>query len=124
MSVDPFILYIEDDRPLLELIQYALELSGYTVIGASNGGIGLELMRKSKPDLLLLDLMMESELNGWDVYEVMKNDEELADVPIIVITAKIPGDGRVIVEGLPPVEDYITERFDVEGLLRAIKNFV
>ena len=120
MTTEPYILYIEDERPVFELVRQALKLAGFQVIGAENGRRGLELMRQRRPDLLLLDLMMP-EFNGWDVYSAMKEDETLADVPVIVVTAKIPQRDRILVEGLPPVDDYITKPFDVDLLLARIK---
>lgn len=123
MTADPLILYIEDERPIMELVRQALKLSGYHVLGAYTGQQGLDLMRKQKPNLLLLDLMMP-DFNGWDVYRAMKTDEALADIPVIVVTAKIPERNRVIVDDLPPVEDYITKPFDVEHLIRAVQAYV
>lgn len=123
MTTEPYILYIEDERPVFELVRQALKLANLQVIGAENGRRGLELMRQRKPDLLLLDLMMP-EFNGWDVYSAMKEDETLADIPVIVVTAKIPQRDRILVEGLPPVDDYITKPFDVEQLIRSVQTFL
>ena len=123
MTQKPFILYIDDERPTLDLIAQALKLVGLEVMGVSSGEEGLALMREHKPDLVLLDLMMPH-MSGWDVYEAIKTDQNLADVPVIVITAKVPRQDRIIVEGLPPVDDYITKPFDVKRLIRSIKEFV
>jgi len=123
MADKPYILYIEDERPMLELVREALKLAGYTVEGALSGEQGLALMRQRKPDLLLLDLMMPG-LNGWDVYREMKSDESLAQVPVIVVTAKVPEYGGRIIPELPPVDDYITKPFDVEQLIRSVERFV
>lgn len=118
-----FILYIEDERPMLELVRQALKLAGYNVTGITSGKQGLETMRRRKPDLLLLDLMMP-DVNGWDVYREVKSDPQLADIPVIVITAKIPERDRVIIDNLPPVNDYITKPFDVERLIRAVQKLL
>ncbi len=123
MATEPMILYIEDERPIRELVRHALKLSGYNVVGANSGQQGLDLMRRQKPNLLLLDLMMP-DFNGWDVYREMKNDEELVNVPVVVVTAKVPTRSRVIVEDLPPVDDYITKPFDVEHLLRTVQSLL
>lgn len=123
MPEEPFILCIDDERPTLDLIAQALKLVGYQVTGVTSGEQGLALMRRRKPDLLLLDLMMP-QLNGWDIYRVMKSDENLANVPVIVITARVPSYNRVIIEDLPPVDDYITKPFDVERLIRSIQSFL
>jgi CheY-like chemotaxis protein len=123
MIQKPFILYIDDERPALELISQALKLVGYEIIGVASGKKGLALMRERKPDLVLLDLMMP-QISGWEVYQAMKTDTALADVPVIVITARVPSQDRVLVEGLPPVDDYITKPFDVKRLIRAVQRFV
>jgi DNA-binding response OmpR family regulator len=117
------ILYIEDERPMLELVREAMKLAGHTLDGALSGEQGLARMREHKPDLVLLDLMMPG-INGWDVYREMKRDEHLADIPVIVVTAKVPEYGGQIVEGLPPVQDYITKPFDVERLIRSVEKLL
>lgn len=119
-NTDQFILYIEDERPMLELVRQALKLAGYDVTGVTSGQKGLALMRERKPDLLLLDLMMPG-INGWDVYREVKTDPELRDMPVIVITAKVPERGLIILDELPPVNDYITKPFDVEQLILAVQ---
>ena len=124
MVEEPYILYIEDERPMIDLVRQALKFVGYQqVAGAVSGQKGLAMMRKRKPDLLLLDLMMP-DVNGWDIYREMKADEDLADIPVIVITARVPEQGRYIVDDLPPVEDYITKPFDVERLTRSVQDLL
>jgi two-component system alkaline phosphatase synthesis response regulator PhoP len=123
MVTEPFILYIEDERPILELVREAFKLAGHKITGATSGRQGIELMRERPPSLVLLDLMMPG-FNGWDVYRAMKEDESLTTIPVIVVTAKVPSRGRVLIEDLPPVEDYITKPFDVEQLVRSVENYI
>lgn len=123
MPQNPFILYIDDERPVLELIGQALKLVGYEITGVTSGKEGLALMHERKPDLVLLDLMMP-QISGWEIFRTMKTDETLADVPVIVITARVPHHNRILVEGLPPVDDYITKPFDVSRLIRSIQKFL
>ncbi|MCK6630074.1 MAG: response regulator [Anaerolineae bacterium] len=123
MSKEPFILYIDDERPALDLVAQALKLAGYNISGVSSGEQGLALMRQRKPDLLLLDLMMPH-VTGWDVYRAMKSDEALADVPVIIITARVLTQGLTLIEGLPQVNDYLTKPFDVKRLIRAIQQWL
>lgn len=123
MSQVPFILYIDDERPTLDLVAQALKFAGYPITGVASGEQGLALMRERKPDLLLLDLMMPH-ISGWDVYREMKSEPALADIPVIIITARVLSQDRVIIEGLPPVDDYITKPFDVKRLIRAIQRIV
>ncbi len=123
MTTEAYILYIEDERPVLDLIVQALKLAGYNATGVTSGQEGLTLMHERKPDLVLLDLMMP-QISGWEVYRAMKTNENLANIPVIVITARVPARDRVIVEGLPAVEDYITKPFDMKRLLRSIQDLL
>jgi DNA-binding response OmpR family regulator len=81
------------------------------------------MIRKRRPDVLLLDLMMP-DFNGWDVYRELKTDETLADIPVIVVTAKTPEDDRVVIQDLPPADEYITKPFDVERLVTSVQSFL
>ena len=123
MATDPHILYIEDERPVLELARWALNLSGYKLSAATSGQQGLTMMRQRKPDPLLLDLMMR-DFNGWDVYREIKSDEQLADIPVIVITATSLEHSRTIIDDLPPVDGYISKPFDVDRLVRSIERYL
>ena len=116
-----FILYIEDERPTLDMVCQVLRISGYNAVGVTSGQEGLALMRQEKPDVLLLDLMMP-DISGWDVYKTMKADKNLADIPVVIITAKVPDQNRILVDGLPPVEDYITKPFDMKRLTRSLNH--
>jgi len=123
MDNQPYILYIEDERPMIELVRESLKFAGYEVVGVTSGEQGLAQMQARKPDLLLLDMMMPG-LSGWDIYRSMKADAQLAEVPVIVITAKVLSQGRKIVEDLPPVDDYITKPFNPERLIRSVQNLL
>lgn len=123
MAKNSFILYVEDERPVLELVRQALRMAGHNMTGVTSGRRAIDVMRQDVPSLVLLDLMMP-DFNGWDVYREMKGDDQLAHVPVIVVTAKVPDKGRVIIDDLPPVDDYITKPFDVEQLIRSVENFL
>jgi DNA-binding response OmpR family regulator len=123
MDREPYIIYIEDERPMIELVRETLKFSGYQLVGVTSGQQGLTLMQERKPDLLLLDLMMP-DVSGWDVYRAMKADAELSHVPVIVITAKVLESGRKIADDLPPVDDYITKPFGPDRLIRSVQNLL
>jgi CheY-like chemotaxis protein len=118
-----YVLYIEDERPVIDLVREALKTAGYKVVGATSGRQGLTMMKERKPDLLLLDLMMP-DINGWDVYREVKTDKQLADIPVIVVSAKVPDAGNIIIKDLPPVDDYLTKPFDVEDLIRSVNQLL
>jgi len=120
MSPEPYILYIEDERSIMELVEQALSLIGHKVIGSNSGRKGMRLMRERKPALVLLDLMMP-DFNGWDIFRQMKLDDMLADIPIIVVTAMVPEHDQIIIDKLPPADAYLTKPFDIETLLNLVQ---
>ena len=73
-------------------------------------------MAKNPPDLVLLDLMMP-DVDGWEVYRQIKANEELGDVPVIVVTAKAQGIDRVLGLHIAGVDDYITKPFGPKELI-------
>ncbi len=81
------VLVVDDDPKAVQLLGTHLDAAGYTVLSAFNGQQGIDIARASKPDLILLDLMMP-ELSGFDVIDALKNDIATSDIPIIVVTAK------------------------------------
>lgn len=123
MAKDSHILYIEDERATFDLVNQALKPLGYRVVRANSGQQGLTMMKKQKPALLLLDLMMP-DVNGWDVYRAIKMDETLADIPVIVITARLSENDRTVIADLPQADGYIVKPFDVEQVVQTVQNFM
>jgi len=79
------ILIVEDEEIMYNLLQRKLTKEGYEVSVAKNGNEGLEKMKETKPDLILLDIIMPQK-GGFEVMEEMKKNESLKDIPIIVIS--------------------------------------
>jgi len=82
------VLVVEDDPSVRGLLQTLLSAEGYDVVTASDGLAGLVKVSSSPPALVLLDLMMP-DLGGVRVLEEMRDDPELVDIPVIVVTGKI-----------------------------------
>jgi DNA-binding response OmpR family regulator len=82
------VLVVEDDPSVRGLLQTLLSAEGYQVVTASDGLAGLVKATATHPSLVLLDLMMP-DLGGVRVLEEMRDDPELADIPVIVVTGKI-----------------------------------
>ena len=112
--------YIEDEAEMIDLVRLILARHGYTVLGATGGREGLELVRKNHPDLVLLDLMMP-DMDGWDVYHQIKSDELTRDIPVIVITAKAQKIDKILGLRIAKVEDYISKPFSPQELLERIE---
>jgi DNA-binding response OmpR family regulator len=80
------VLVVDDDVDFCEATKLLLDSKGYEVILAHDGKEGLEKVRAGRPDLVILDVMMP-EMNGYDVCVVLKADEELKRIPVILLTA-------------------------------------
>jgi twitching motility two-component system response regulator PilH len=79
------ILIVDDEPDLIIYMSAVLEENGYTSIGAKNGVEGLELARKEKPDLILLDLMMPKK-SGISMFQEMRKDSSMSNIPVVVVT--------------------------------------
>ncbi len=114
------ILCIEDEPQMIDLIRLILEDRGYRVLGAEGGQQGLEMMRAEKPDLILLDLMMP-EMDGGDVFHHMKEEVELRDIPVIVVTAKAAPIDKVLWVNVAKVDAYVTKPFGPGELIECVE---
>jgi len=114
------ILCVEDEPQMIDLIKLILETEGYEVIGAEGGQEGLKLMRSEQPDLILLDLMMP-EMDGGDVFHHMKEEVELRDIPVIVVTAKAAPIDKVLWINVAKVDDYVTKPFGPRELVESVE---
>ena len=110
------VLVVEDDRNIAELLQMYLEKEGYAVTVAADGGQGLSAFRASKPDLVLLDVMMPV-MDGWAVCRAIRAE---STTPVIMLTAKGETDDKVA--GLKQgADDYITKPFEMKEVLARIE---
>jgi two-component system alkaline phosphatase synthesis response regulator PhoP len=113
------ILCVDDDINLLQSLSFILWKEGYNVFCAQNGREAVELARKEKPDLVLLDLMLPG-MTGPKVCGILKKTPATKDILIIMVTAKKEIDD--IVTGLRSyADDYITKPFEMSILLARIE---
>ena len=117
------VVCIEDEQEMIDLVQLILGRRGFEVEGANGGLEGLEKVRQTKPDLVLLDLMMP-DMDGWEVYQRMKSDESLREIPVIVITAKAQSIDKVLGLHIAKVDDYITKPFGPQELLESVEKIL
>ena len=112
------ILVVDDERDLVELIGMNLQRNGYEVVPAHDGATGLDLARKLKPDLLILDVMMPG-LSGRDVTTALKRDPDTDNIPLLMLTAKT--DETDIIVGLSVgADDYVTKPFSMKVLMARV----
>lgn len=113
------IVCIEDEPEMIDLVRLILGRRGFELIGAIGGREGLETVRRVKPDLVLLDLMMP-DMDGWEIYQHMKADEELRHIPVIIVTAKAQSIDKVLGLHIAKVDDYITKPFGPQELIESV----
>jgi two-component system response regulator VicR len=114
------IVYVEDEMEMIDLVKLILNRKGYEVIGAEGGREGLDLIRELVPDLVLLDLMMP-DIEGWDVYQQIRADENTKHIPVIVVTAKAQNIDKVLGLHIAKVNDYISKPFSPQDLVTSVE---
>lgn len=113
------ILVVDDEKDLLDLIEYNLRKEGFDVLKAENGEEGIAVAKEKNPDLVLLDIMMPK-MDGMQAVEEMRKDDQLKNIPIIFLTAR--SDEKTEVEGLNKGgDDYITKPISTTKLISRIK---
>ncbi|MGB6875039.1 MAG: response regulator [Candidatus Acidiferrales bacterium] len=119
MTLRARILVVEDDKDIVELVRYNLEKDGYQVTACSDGATGLAQIRKSPPDLLLLDLMLPK-LSGLEICKEIRRDDRLGRLPILMLTARGEEADRIV--GLElGADDYVTKPFSPRELVARVK---
>ncbi|MBU0757731.1 MAG: response regulator [Nanoarchaeota archaeon] len=115
----PTVLVVDDDEDILYSVKKLLtKKANYDVITANGGKECMETLKKGKPDIILLDIMMPG-MDGWDVVEKIHEDKSLQNIPIIFLTAK--DDKLTQTVASISVEDYIIKPVDVDLLIKRIE---
>lgn len=115
-----YIIVIEDDSDIQELIKYNLSKEKFKVGGYTSGEDGLNAIKQLKPDLILLDLMLPG-IDGLEICRQLKKDSTTDNIPIIMLTAKT--EESDIVSGLElGADDYITKPFSPKVLIARIRS--
>jgi CheY-like chemotaxis protein len=122
----PKILVVDDDPDFLSICRIILKAEAYQILEAANGDEALELMHRDRPDLVLLDVMMSTTLEGVDVCRELRSDPDLKDVPVVMISsiatseyaAEFPDDEHI------PIDTWISKPIQPTVLLRIVKQFV
>jgi len=116
------VLIVEDNELNMKLFRDLLEAHGYQTSGTSNGFEALDLVRKLRPDLILMDIQLP-EVSGLEVTKWIKEDDDLRSIPIIAVTAfAMKGDEEKIREG--GCEAYIAKPISVANFLETVERFL
>ncbi|MCX7737375.1 MAG: hybrid sensor histidine kinase/response regulator [Candidatus Kapabacteria bacterium] len=115
----PNILIVDDIPENLFLLGKTLQKEGYDISYASNGEQAINISKKLRPDLILLDILMPN-MNGYEVCKIIKEDNETSDIPIIFLTAL--SDSSQVLEGFKVgASDYISKPFNIPEVIARIK---
>lgn len=113
------ILLVEDDSDLFALLKYNLEKEGFVMVGTQTGKGAVELCRREKPDLIILDIMLPDS-DGLDICKGIRSHPDLAHLPVIFLTARASETDRIV--GLElGANDYIVKPFFIRELIARIK---
>ena len=119
------ILIVDDDRDVFESMKIVLEAEGYGVEWATNGAEALQKAKAKKPDLMILDVMMNSDDEGFQVTYKMKQDSELAGIPIVMVTSVGARTGfsfnRARDEDFLPVNEFLEKPVEPRVLLDKVR---
>lgn len=119
----PKVLIVDDEPYNVDLLHQELEdFNNYQIITAFNGQEALDKIKHYQPDLVLLDLMMPV-LDGFAVLSEIKADQDLREIPVIIVSAA--NDSKSIVKGIKQgADDYITKPVDVDQLKNKLKEYL
>jgi CheY-like chemotaxis protein len=120
------ILVVDDDPDFVEITRTILEANRYDVSSAANGDQALKAMRKELPDLVLLDVMMSTLLDGLNLSHLMSEDAELRQVPIVMISSitDSPSSGMFPTDEYIPIDAWITKPVQPDDLLEKVAQFI
>ncbi len=118
----PKVLVVDDEPDAVELIKFNLKAAGYEVVTAADGDEALKKTRSLLPDLIVLDVMLP-EVDGLEVCKILRRDQRVSAIPIIMLTAKAAEIDRVL--GLElGADDYLTKPFSPRELVLRVKRLL
>jgi len=119
------ILIVDDDRDVFESMKIVLEAEGYAVAWATNGTEAIQKAKAARPDLMILDVMMNSDDEGFQVTYKMKQDRELCAIPIVMVTSVSSRTGfsfnKNRDEDFLPVNEFLEKPVDPKVLLDKVR---
>ena len=115
----PRVLVVEDEQDVADLIRYNLAKEGYDVQLVGNGADALKLARESRPEVILLDIMVP-QLNGWEVCRRLKQDPETRAISVIMVTGRVEEGDKVLGFEMG-ADDYVTKPFSPRELVARVR---
>ena len=116
------VLVIDDDPIIISLLTSSLEAKGYGVIAALDGREGLQKLENTRPDLIILDIMLPG-MNGYTVYAFLKYTEKYKSIPVIMLTTRQEIRDKIFDKEVKP-DGYITKPFEMKSLMDKVEELV
>ena len=113
------ILVVDDDRDIVRVVRAYLEQAGYHVLAAHDGETALHMIRRERPDLVVLDLMLPDR-DGWDITRIVRGDATLARTPIVMLTARVE-DADTIAGLEIGADDYVAKPFNPNEVVARVR---
>jgi CheY-like chemotaxis protein len=116
----PRILIVDDEKDLIDILILLLQMHNFEIFSTDDGEETIDLVKKLKPDVVLLDASLKNGIDGKFISRSLKEDDETADVPVIVCSGYLMSDDF---KRLCQADDYIAKPFDIEYLVEKITQF-
>jgi len=116
------ILVVDDDPDFVEATRMVLESAGHTVISAADGDEGLRMVRQQQPDLVILDVIMKTVLDGLHMSQEMAEDPEQRNTPILMVTSIANSDYAALfpTDEYVHIDDFVSKPIAPDDLLRRV----
>ena len=119
------ILIVDDEKTVIDTLSTVLDIRGFNILEANNGNKALELIRRHKPDLIVLDLMLPG-INGLEICSRIKSDKHFANIPVLIITV-VTKDSD-LPDGFwckgTGADDFVTKPFDPFSLADKVERLL
>jgi CheY-like chemotaxis protein len=115
------VLVVDDETDMLNVVRYTLQKVGYEVVTCDNGRNVWDTVQQSKPDLMILDVMLPG-IDGYSLGIKISQEESTKNIPIIVMTALEPS--KTLFQKFPQVKAFLTKPFKTESLIQSVEQAI
>ncbi|MFP4418320.1 MAG: response regulator transcription factor [Chitinivibrionales bacterium] len=117
------IAIIDDDPNIRELLYVNLQRRGYDAVSEGDSTKALDVIHSHMPDLVVLDVMMP-EIDGWEICKIIRDDEKISHIKILMLTAKSTAKDKMIGKDILKADEYVTKPFDMGQLIHTVKRLL
>ena len=118
------VLVVDDEKDVIEYVTMILESAGYEVISADSNESCFESLEKERPDLIILDVMLETVTEGFYIGDKLKYNSKYHSIPVIVLSAIEKHTGFPMNKNSVPADEYLEKPIDPHDLIEAVNKFL